>query len=336
MTTTSPKQLLLGAFLLLLLIVPQATYAATHDLVLENGERFENVKLSVDRMYKVVKFEHEGKKRAASFADITAIYDAAGNDVTVDLLGGDYRPRPSTESAPAAPQAADTVVPEPNKDAWLTQGHETYRRANCRPWSMAVRVGGNLTVPIGTYYDDFSSGAGFGADLIVPLNSFLSLRGIVSMAGSNLDESDFFSNYSGFDVISNDIDVDIWRYLVAAQYQAPYHRNNFRSGYWYLFSGIGATSNSASGSALVRDEFSGDLYEFVIIPDKTRFTVTVGAGGVSMLSQWLGIEYGASFDSIYAGSDGDSGVGYGANGFNLDIRLSLVFHLPLNSENELN
>lgn len=340
MTTRIFSRTFLPILMLLVLFGTQSAWAALGTIVLKSGDRFERVDYMVVKAYKVVQFETSGQKKSVSFTDIQSILDRDGVDVTTQVLGGDYRKAdtPSTSpTTPSSPTSPTEAKPATNgEQTWLEPDHEVYQRHRFRPWDIALQLGPNFTLPVGHYYDGTTSGVGFGADLVIPFSHNMSLRATVSMAGTKLEDSYVIQRLPPwFTYISDDVDVNIWRYMISAQYQKAYKEYQFDKGYWFLYSGIGITKTSFNGHAITTDDTNGDVYTLTFEPDKSRFTMTLGAGGVSMLSRSIGIQYAASYDMIFLGTaSNSSGYETMQYAYNFDIRAGLVFHVGAKNDRE--
>ncbi|MBK7140611.1 MAG: hypothetical protein IPH75_00860 [bacterium] len=313
----------LVAIFFVLLMATSPVLGAVGTIILNNGDQFDKVEYTVVQLYKVVKFKVDGKERAASFADIRTILDQGGNDITTQVLRGDYR---KEEAAPAPTPSPEVSTDSPAaKELWLESEHPVYTKQKTRPFDLAFVMEGNFTLPAGDYYEGVGTGLGFGVSVVIPVSRNLALRGTVSKAGSKLEDSfvEKILPYE-FTLVSDESEFSAWRYLFSVQYQQSYKPDRFDKGYWYLYSGLGATTNGISGHAVAREQGTGDLYTFTIIPDKSRFTTTVGVGGVSMLSRTIGLSYGGNLDLIYVGSNGNGGIQYG---YNFDLRCGVIFHL---------
>ena len=318
------------ATFLLLLVAASPAFGAIGTIILNSGEQFDKVEYSVIQLYKVVKFKVEGKERAASFADIRTILDHEGNDITTQVLRGDYRKEETTPAPTPSPEVTTNTTGA--KESWLESEHPVYTKSKTRPFGLALLTEGNFTAPAGDYYDGIGSGLGFGISVVIPVSRNLALRWTVSKAGSKLEDS-FVKTILpyGYTLVSDDSKFSAWRYFLSVQYQQSYKPDRFDKGYWYLYSGLGATTNGISGHAIARDDLTSDLYTFTIVPDQNRFTTTFGIGGVSMLSRSIGLSYAGDLDVIYVGSNGNGGIQYG---YNFDLKCGLIFHLSFNDKRD--
>jgi hypothetical protein len=311
MTTRLSLRVLAPALLLLLLVAAQSLSAATGTIILNSGEKFESVDYTVVREYKVVQFASGNDKHAVSFSDIASIVDKSGQDVTVSVLGGDYRR--NVESAVASTPQAE----------WLRSKDSTYIRYNAKPFSVGFGAWGTYTIPATDYYEGITPKMGFGMHVVVPFSRHFSVRGQFSKAGHGIDLAKFYQG-TGFAPLQSTLKLSTLRFFLAGQYQTPLGRKGFAQGSFYFYSGLGVTTHSFSGSTIARDVFqTPDVYELTH-KGETRFTWTIGLGVVSMLSRSLGIEFGTNFDNLIVGTTTDSN-GYGTvqSAANFDIKLGL-------------
>lgn len=294
---------------LFLTFLSGSVLAASGTVVLKSGERLDYTEYVVDYGFKVLKLTVQGEKRAVSFADIEAIVDLDGKDITNQVIGAKYK--------------------SPAQQSFMSSRSEEYRRLSSKPWNFGIHFGGTFTIPSGDYYLGINEGIGWRGDVILPLNDMLALRGTVSMAGARINPSEFLGVGSAFTILSSDLDIDVVRYFLSIQYFAPWRGGNIDKNYWFVYSGLGITSNSVSGESLLRENGTGDLWMLSGDFSESKFSLTFGLGTTPMISRTLGVELGASADVVFIGrSEPDYGVSEVQAAGNIDFRVGLIYLFP--------
>jgi len=254
---------------------------------LKNGTIFQNVIYKVDNEYKVITIQHGDDKRNVSFSDVAVILDPSGKDITVDVLDVDYTP-PGTGKRPI--EAIDQTAPPPGKRKY--------------PYSFAIHAQPNFSVPIGDYYEGFTSGIGYGADISIPVSREIAIRGTVSRSGMRPGNG-----------LPPGASFSAWRYVISVQYYKwPRWRTDGKTMY-YVYSGIGGISHTMS----VGGESS----------NISKLTTVLGIGLMQQVSKSIGIEAGGEFDAVFIGA---SNYQYGYYGnveyaWIMDFKLGLVLLL---------
>ena len=306
----------LVSFLALLLIVLSASDASAlpkaSSIELADGTVYHDVQYRVDKLYYIVVISAPDDDVNISFTEIVAIIDEDGEDVTVEKLGGDYRPArkavsKTPESTPAAPVeqpvAGTPEVAQPT-EAWPTNTSKPVGRTS--PFNIGVQVNVGYSFPLGSWYDGINSGVGYGADVFIRLTHEMALRGTISKAGARREKQNY---YDGLPIIRNDVDISVMRYYLSLQY---YNWNNWRRNgklMWYLYSGLGAVSHSSSGMMIVHDPYENT--DYIIIPEGdtiTKFSLVNGGGFTQLLGERTAIQFGCTWDLLFIGKveDDDS------------------------------
>ena len=284
------RQTVLCAFTLaiFLLLAPSLVRAGTASRIeIKNGTVFENVIYRVNNEYKVITIQQGDDKRNISFSDIAAILDSSGRDVTVDVLDLDYTP-PGTGERPIR-QIDPATSPLGGRK---------------HPYSFAIHAQPNLSLPIGDYYEGFTSGIGYGAEISIPVSREIAIRGTVSRSGMGPGNS-----------LPPGVDFSAWRYVISVQY---YKWPRWRTGgktLYFVYSGIGGISHTLSAG--------GER------ADLTKLTTVLGFGLMQRVSKNIGIEAGGEFDAVYIGTS-DYKYSYYGNveyAWIMDFKLGLVLLL---------
>ena len=332
LTTRKATRSIWAALLLLpLLVVQNAVAGFASRVETKSGEIYENCDVSVDNTYRVLKLECADDSRNVSFTNVAYIFDGDGNDVTADYLGRYYQP-PEAEVPSEAEPPEDTVV-QPAEPAVgterPTEGWETRTERAARPkaYQFAVHPKGMFSVPLGEYYEGITSGIGFGVEISIPVAHEYAIRLRVEKAGLSEDLADILAP---LEILQDDLSFSVWRYSIAAEYYVWPNWQEGRKTSWHAWSGIGATSNSFSGSLIVRDPFTNEVGAFGTSYSETKFTMNVGGSVLQMLSSAVGLEFGVNFDLLFVGTTGNDFYYYGYDtqyASILDLRAGLTYVL---------
>jgi hypothetical protein len=180
----------------------------------------------------------------------------------------------------------------------------------------------NYSFPLGTYYEGFKSGIGFGTDIIVPITANLAIRGTASKSGM---KDDLISLLDDWELIQDDMTMTTWRFAASLQYYVwPRRRGNGHMIH-YVYWGLGVVSHSLSGSITVLNAETRGLRRYHGGHSNNEFMITCGGGLVSMVSGTLGIETGATIDMLFLGRTSDDFV----HGIYPDIEYAFTFDLKL-------
>ena len=278
---------------------------------LKDGKVYENVTFSVDYNYKVITIQEGDWKREVSFPDIAHIYDEDGNELTEAYLGDYFVP---------SEKGRERTKP--------TIERPLYGRYRRKPFDVGLSLGANYSFPIGDYYEGSKSGIGFDGDIVIPVSKEVAIRTTISKSGA---KDDLTTLFPGITIIQDNMDFNVWRYFVSVQfYSWPRWKTGGRILY-YGYTGLGIITHSVSGSAIVREPFSG--LEFVLYgtgKNDTKFATTFGGGIIPMISERVGIDIGVSADLVFVGGNYYYPYGYyygyyGKSAFIIDVKAGLVF-----------
>jgi hypothetical protein len=277
---------------------------------LKDGKVYENVIFSVDHDYKVITIQEGNWKREVSFPDIAHIYDEDGNEVTEAYLG-------------------DYFVPSEKglEKTKLSIERPLYRKYRKKPFDFGINLGTNYSFPLGDYYEGTKSGIGFDGNIIIPITKEVAIRLTVSKSGAKDDLTTLFPDV---DIIQDNMNFNVWRFLVSGQfYSWPRWKTGGRILY-YGYTGLGVITHSVSGSAIVREPFTGQEYVLYGTGENdTKFATTFGGGIIPMISERVGIDIGISADIVFVSRNYyypyDYSYGsYGQYAFIIDVKVGLV------------
>lgn len=274
---------------------------------LADGTAYENVTFTVDKLYQVVTLQVGDWKQKVDFPEIALILDEDGKDITAKVLGDQYKP-----------------VEKKREGEWLSKEDPKYKAHQKRPFDFGIRAGGNYSFPMGDYYEDFKSGIGYGFDAVITVTKNVAIRGSISRAGI---KEDLKAMWPGFIILEDDLGLSVWRYAISGQYyQWPGWRTDGRLLY-YGSAGLGIITHKGSGSAVVQDPITDELWIVTGGDAENKFILTYGGGIITMISEKVGIEFGITFDAIFVGSSDDRlVVGYDESKYAniFDLKLGLV------------
>ena len=268
-------------------------------VVLDDGERLEDVKFKYDSWRKVLRVEEDGSKRYFSLIRIEALYNADGEEITASVLGKDAWPAVAAEAQqrriPARP--IHVAGPQPqeiistDEPVWRSEHDAVVKRGRRAPWTAVIRLSPSFSVPFGDYYDGVDAGVGFEADLRIGINHQLGLR----LSGSR----------SGAKSGVSWADITIYRVLVGLEYFDLVSDRDL--SHWYLFGSLGFINQD------VESLLGGD--------PGAKFAISSGGGYLIGLSPNLGLDFAAEWTFIAAGESE-----YGSTSANL-LDFSVGFNI---------
>lgn len=205
-----------------------------------------------------------------------------------------------------------------DSDDW--QGKTTAASAHAAAWDFFLITGPGLSAPVGSFYDGFEAGGGFGASLRIALNERLAFRAIVRRSNLAEEEVVFIPEEQQLVIFAERTDADIWRVYSALEY---YRRLTYsargRASEMFVYAGIGLANNNLKRS-------------YSQVHEGSDFGAIAGSGVLLMLTESIGIELATSFDLIFTGGRSDlSYVGDDADIAGLwDLTAQLAIALPAN------
>jgi len=315
MTSYLKKVCIISLFILISFLLNGTAFCIEIASVIElhDGTVFNDVSFSVNNEYKTIKIIIDDNEQSVSFTDIAIIRDADGNDVTADYIGSYYVPADKQAEIPADKQEAKPETkPEEKQEVWISKETDTYRKTKQAKYQVSFGIDGNFSIPMGEYYEGFTSGIGLGGNITIPVTNNIAIKAIISKSGVKAS--------GGTDKITgqpyNDIlDISVWRYFLNVQYYSqPKHKEGKRN-IFYTYTGMGAVSHSLKGKGILEGDYS-----------ESKFAMTVGVGYVPMFSPNMGVDLGASFDLLFIGAKDYDDYTYSPYG---NVQTALLFDLKI-------
>ncbi|MEW5922922.1 MAG: hypothetical protein AB1746_02955 [Candidatus Zixiibacteriota bacterium] len=270
-------------------------------IVTKDGQRYENVTYDILEAYKIIKFKLGEADKNISFANVEAIYDADGTDVTASVLGGYYKPQ---------------------KETWKSDSDPVVREGRRAKFTVGWRLGANYSIPVSDYYEGIEPGIGFDGDMLIGISRNFSMRLQISKSGMKV-EDDFHMLYTDYDytILKEDYDITTIRYMLCFQYNSVQGEIDRGKTMFYSYSGLGAVSQKVKPDVLVRDNYTDILYYANEPVTETKFAMNVGFGATAFLSKTAGIDFSINIDEVFVGS-----YAYGQSGlaFIIDLKVGLV------------
>ena len=186
------------------------------------------------------------------------------------------------------------------EDMWQVGSSDNGGGYRKQLWDFAFRLAGNFTIPGGDYYQGLSSGIGFEGDATLLVSREFALRLTLSRTGVRLNRGSSFNGPS----------FHATKFLGAVERIIPFDRAGPGKGLSYIYGGLGSISNTASYGGMSASE--------------SKLLTEVGGGGVSFISEGLGIDYSASFGLVWVGSQKYESSSM-HNGVLFDFKLGLSY-----------
>jgi len=265
-------------------------------------------------------------RRAIPWDRIEAIIDRHGMNVTAQLLGmetpppvpadttrGADRANAPDSAAAAGPARARSVRPD------RTAAHLAPR------WRVAGELRTGYDLPFGDYYDGTSGGVGADGIAHIALTNSFAIRLAGGLVGMDFDSGfGLVSLDPSVDIVSQDYDIDTWRFMAGAEYHAPLSRWNPQTGFWYVHSSMGAIRHVLQADVVVRS--GSETAAVSTSTTDTRFAMALGIGVVRRMRGAFAVSGGVDFDFVWTEAlytDGTSA--YGLNGFVPSVRVGVGF-----------
>lgn len=284
MNRTNPRKLsvFICSLLIVLFISSVAVAKDIGTVILKNGEKYENVVYAVDRVYKVIKFEYEDKKKNVSFIDIEAILNPDGEDITAKILKRYYKP---------------------SRETWLSEESKIIKRARAKKWNTMFRLGGNYSIPSGDYYDGIEPGIGFGGNVHFAINHQIAIQILVSRSGMRVEDSFGIYFYDpNISILSQEYGITTIRYLFALEYYQYLDKTKTENSLWYFYSGLGAAAHTITMKATFQNDLTGERIYIDESDNQSKFIISMGFGIVKMVSKELAVSFDANMDLVHAGT----------------------------------
>lgn len=264
--------------------------------------------------------------QAIPYDSIRSIRDEQGAEVTDAVLSGAAPPTGASQGG--TPQAG-AAAPVPAASGEIAPGvsdglsHDPIAAPDWRV-ALEVNAGGNL--PLGEYYEGTKGEAGYGGVLHLAVTDNLALRGSATLLGIAFEDGfGLVSLDPTLTILSQDYDIDAWRWQVGLEYWGPLSRWNRRAGFWFVHSSLGAIRHGLDGRATVRSESTSEVFTAVASTSDSRFTMTSGVGLIYVPRPHVGLTLSSDVDFVWTKVDYvNGGTGVGIKGFVLGIRLGVA------------
>jgi hypothetical protein len=289
-----------GLILLLFLFsVPLVQAQQTGTVITKSGDKYENVIIKVNRIYKIIAVESDSLKKNISFDEIDKIIDADGKDVTIKMIEGH------------APQA---------KETWKSEGDSELKKLHERFWKVGIHLGPNYSVSMGDYYEGITTGMGYEGTIHFTVSDEIGIRASISKAGLKTDQGwGLISLNPDLEIISQEYAMTATRYLAGVQYYRRPQAMLPGKAIFYMYTDLGIISHKVTGKISYR-LYDVDYYEEPS-DSQSKFMTNLGGGVVVLISKKIGIDFGAEFDIVYAGTNSSGSINYAGI---FDFKIGLI------------
>ena len=308
--------LALASILVLALMSGESVAETASRIELNDSTIYLNVEYDVNLALKVITIVGANFDVPVSFTAVRLIVDEEGQDVTERHLGLFY-------SGPVEPlqqghfiDAWGKTVSAPGDD---TAESDAEAEGHFRPFRLGMRLGGNFSQTMGSWYGATKEGVGYNLDLTLSLDRQVAVRFSYSRAGVEHDAVELFGQY---EAILDELDWDVSRYFVSLQlFHWPQWRENGQEIY-FVYSGVGAVSHRLTGRAVAYDYVNDEYFEVGSdLATGTKAAMNVGAGFGLLIAGPVVAECAAELDVVFAGGGSAGGMAYLA-----DIKLGLGYY----------
>jgi len=302
--------LLISAIILGTIAFAQASDVGT--IITKSGDKYESTRFFVDRDYRIVTVFGDDFEKNISFTNIKAVYNSNGDDITAEILGGYYRYQKESWRSENDSYGMEGSLSEPKRGGFRT-----------KPYNVAVRVGTNFSIPFSDYYEGIDPGIGFDGDLILAVSTEVDIRFMVSKSGMKISDEysePFYSIDPNVVILNQDFSVFAMRYVLAIQYHQRLTRMTGGRSYFYTYTGIGAINHKFDIDVEIWDNSSSIQYNMNTSSSETKVLINLGFGGVVLMSNRVGLDFGANLDMVFAGGD----YGNVQYGYIFDLKFGLM------------
>jgi hypothetical protein len=291
---------------------------------LASGARLDRFRYALNPLRRELIVYEGAPPQAIPYESIRSIHDEQGVEVTDAVLSG---PAPPAGAAPSGtPQAGAPGPAAPGEAAPAVSDGLSRGPVAAPPWRVAVALSAGLDLPLGEYYEGTKGGLGYGGILHLAVTDNLALRGGATLLGIAFEDGfGLVSLDPNLTILSQDYDIDAWRWQVGLEYWGPLSRWSPRSGFWFVHSSLGAIRHGLDGRATVRSESTSEVFTAVASTSDSRFTMTSGVGLIYLPRPHVGLTLSSDIDFVWTKvyySNGGTGVGI--KGFVPGIRLGVA------------
>jgi len=301
--------LLLAFFILL----PLTSIFAVHEctIITKSGVSYEHAKCYFDNTYEIVTILQDDGNQYIAHRDIAVIYDTDGKDITESIIKqSGIIPQDKDSTNPNALQMVTSgltiVEPEASgkdsdsinmmKDSVTAIKPVKTKKLN---WRIGFGTGGNFSMPVGSYYNDFRSGIGFDFDFMLRVSNKVAVIMSVSKSGikTNIESTDLYSNYN---LIQDNSKLSAMRYSLSIMSLRPFKKQESAGSYYYISAGLGFITHKFSGDIIVQYRYE----PYNLITDSmdnidTRVLANMGVGMVLKFSEKFGIDLAVKWDVVF-------------------------------------
>jgi hypothetical protein len=302
---------------LLVLALPLSAAKIPVTIIIEPSIKYENVYINVNQLFKAISIEFADSLKLISFDRIKTIYDLTGKDITDAVLSGKYKPNKATK----------TLAKE-------SHFHE-YKRVR-KHWSIGLRVGSAYSPNVGHYYRGTKSDPGFHGDLMIALDSNLSLLiGAVFPRIRFKDDYYTISSSPILQVTGQNQKINSSRFSLGLQYYShSFVKMRPYQSIPYVCIGVGWIMDEIEFRATYRDLDYNKSYSGAAGYDERIGYLYIGAGTILPLLSRFGIDFETDLNWILSRNRIDDKFNWvvpisepnrAKSSFSLDLRLSLVY-----------
>ncbi len=311
------------------LLLAGSVLAGSGTVTLKDGKEYKGVTFSVDTTDDVLIIEQGGWTQKIQPERIERVMDSDGLDVTASVLAA-LRYTPTTESPKPAPPEVKPEVPGSSKPPVIYERPQRVRRHRLgKPFDFAIGGRANYSVPFGDYYEGFTAGVGFEADMRIPVSDELAIHFLVSKSGIRVSDN-WLAGLVLYPYVldGSDLSASVVRYYIGLmQTSRAGNRRDFPD-FWYFYFGIGAVAHSVEGSFYIRNTTASERLMVSVAPfSDTRFAQVFGGGYIIRTSKTVGIDLSGSLEGVwtrvfnrYTGAESVA-----MKGFSFDIKAGVVF-----------
>ena len=331
---TTQRSLLI-TFLIILLLTNSAYCASiTWDVHLTDGRIYKDVVIKADRTSRILTITSMPEAESISFDSVACILDKNGTDITRYLIRRDSKPVFEQTHFVIADTLDNSQTMESSQKEHVTANaefgsrdeltHKTNPRVTHnkhREWSIAFRLHGNYSTPIGDYYSKVNTGLDMGFGVSVAVSRRIAIRFDIARSGLEQEESVHPEVIDpAWEVIEQNYQMTTNRYSLGIQRTSQASNPRTIFGMSYVSLGLGLRTEDKRNTVIAR--IASDSTRTITDHTKnTKFMACAGGALVFGLTETLGIEIGVNLDLVFLGRDQNDYSKYASV---LDFRFGLI------------
>ena len=313
-----------------LLSLSPTAFARTHfgTVALTDGQRIEEAHYKVKPLFQIVEItqiDTTHVQRKLRFDQIEAIFDSKGKDVTRKYLGRYARMRMARlkDSLRTAHTEHAQAIEDTDWDSPFQRRSAAPLRPRIKLWNIAVGVGGNFSVSGGNSIAVNNPALGFDTKIVVPVNSFLAIRGTVSHTTEQSQNAFLLSTPpSPFPSSRSSSTRSYTRAHIAGQYYFYNRRETYPPSFvGFIYTGAGLMTRRDTYSSFVEFDSTGIPHYSTDTETRTNLLNETGVGFDAFLTPSFGLEFGASFGVVFLNPRYQTQAKYG---YIFDLRLGVM------------